>query len=214
MKWDKKTFCVVGVGMVIVFGCFLGYRVLGKGEAGKLVKGVEEQESLEVQETLEVQENLETQGTSEKQESTEQERGDLIGYNVEDEIDVDGAGRESTTEPEEGRQEEEIKAYLSENVPELEAYKEYIREVSEQQAHLTIRVYMDLESIGQNEQQKYYAVYVGEAWEDHSVNWDWFYVREDLEEILWYSIVEDIYLSLDEWRESEYIHLQEVGRMK
>ena len=50
---------------------------------------------------------------------------------------------------------------------------------------------------------RYYFVYVGEQWEDHRVNWDWFLVSENMDEVLWYDIREEKYLTLDEWRASD-----------
>lgn len=46
-------------------------------------------------------------------------------------------------------------------------------------------------------------IYVGEEWEDHRINWDWFWVKEDLSEIYYYDIVDGDYWTLEEWRASE-----------
>lgn len=101
-------------------------------------------------------------------------------------------------------QEIQMEAFFRKNVPEIEEYQAYIMEKSNAQAHLIIKVNTELETINQEEEKQYYSVYVGEEWEDHSVNWDWFYIRSDSKEILWYSVVDDIYLSLEEWRNSDY----------
>ena len=123
---------------------------------------------------------------------------------VEEKTDVRETEANRSSEQEEQSQEVKVEDYFNDNVPEVKEYQHYISEKSENQADLAIRVYMDLETIRQDEEKKYYAVYVGEEWGDHSVNWEWFYVREDLEEILWYSMTDDIYLSLEEWRSSDY----------
>lgn len=96
--------------------------------------------------------------------------------------------------------------YLFELVPELHNYADYILEQSDGKAHLTIQVFetpREIEDdIGRN--GNYYAVYVGEQRENSRVNWDWFYVEIDLGEVLWYNLPEDVYYTLDEWRQSEY----------
>ena len=105
---------------------------------------------------------------------------------------------------------------LNEQVPEMNEWANYIEEQSGGEAHLMERmageyvsddVYRDYEKteyLG-----KYYLVYVGEIWEDHSVNWEYFYVSEDFSEVLWdykeqgkdseYPV-----LYLDEWRNSDF----------
>ena len=49
----------------------------------------------------------------------------------------------------------------------------------------------------------YYAIYVGEQWEDHQVNWEWFYVNVEKKEILWMDMVNLDYYTLDKWRETD-----------
>lgn len=106
---------------------------------------------------------------------------------------------------------------LDEQVPEIwNEWADYIEEQSGGKAHLMERmageyvpddVYRDYEKteyLG-----KYYLVYVGEIWEDHSVNWEYFYISEDFSEVLWYDIVagkdsEYPVLYLDEWRNSDF----------
>ena len=181
MRKDKRSLYGVGVGLVFVLGGFVCCMMWGNEEK---VKGDSVQETIEVQETTELQETAELRETLEVQETEEVQ------------------GREKLQEA--LAIQEDVEEYLWEQVPEMKEYGEYIREVSEGQADLMISVYMDLEAISRDGEKQYYSVYVGESWEDHTVNWDWFYVREDLEEILWYSIIDNIYLSLEEWRSSEY----------
>jgi len=49
---------------------------------------------------------------------------------------------------------------------------------------------------------QYYAIYVGEQWEDHRVNWAWFHVNENFTEVLWENLAGCDFLTLDEWRNS------------
>ena len=98
----------------------------------------------------------------------------------------------------------EIADFVWDNIPELKNYAEYVEEKSEGHAAFVVdpnyelkELYVDGEFRG-----NYYYVYTGEVWEDHRVNWDWFLVSEDFDEILWWDIVEIEYLTLDEWRQS------------
>lgn len=104
---------------------------------------------------------------------------------------------------------------LDEQVPEIwNEWADYIEEQSGGEAHLMERMeyvpddvyrdYEETEYLG-----KYYLVYVGEIWEDHSAIWEYFYVSEDFSEVLWYDIVagkdsEYPVLYLDEWRNSDF----------
>ena len=94
--------------------------------------------------------------------------------------------------------------FMRENIPELKRYAEFVEQKSEGNATFIIdpdftteELYADGEFRG-----NYYYVYTGEVWEDHRVNWDWFLVSEDFDEILWWDIVEIEYLTLAEWRQS------------
>lgn len=105
---------------------------------------------------------------------------------------------------------------LDEQVPEIgNEWSDYVKDVSEGGAYLYERmagyspedVYRDYEKteyLG-----KYYLVYVGEMWEDHNVNWAYFYVSENSDEVLWYDHVQGMdseypVLYLDEWRNSDF----------
>ena len=95
--------------------------------------------------------------------------------------------------------------YLEQEIQELDDYEYYINKESEGQAFLIVESDPDLmELYGEDKKLLgyYYRIYVGEEWEDHRVNWDWFYVREDLEEILWCEIVDGTLYSMEDWRES------------
>lgn len=93
-----------------------------------------------------------------------------------------------------------IEEYLVAAIPELKNYEEYIKEESEGEAYLIVEVNPSWIEIGEG---KYYPVYVGEQWNDHRVNWEWFYVNEQLDEILWYDLTDDEFYLLEEWRNSK-----------
>lgn len=92
------------------------------------------------------------------------------------------------------------------SVPELQKYSDYIIEQSTGEADLVIEVYETPKQITCRDGSKrnFYAVYVGEQWSDHRANWDWFYIEMDSKEVLWYNMIDDVYCTLDEWRDSEY----------
>lgn len=102
----------------------------------------------------------------------------------------------------------QIDEYICVQVPELEQYAEYISRESEGAAYLTIEPMLTAKELSESGEVlgEFYAVYVGEAWENHSVNWDWFWVRNDFNEILWENMYGDgkCYMTLEEWRTSEY----------
>lgn len=105
---------------------------------------------------------------------------------------------------------------LDEQVPEIFGeWADYVEEKSGGEAHMMAMVgggyfpdavyrdYQETEYLGE-----YYSIYVGESHEDHTACWDWFYVSEDLDEVLWHNVamaVESEYpvLYLDEWRKSD-----------
>ena len=109
------------------------------------------------------------------------------------------------------RSEISIKAMdcVSMYVPELISYANYIAEKSEGRATHTMMAFPDLSDIYHGENGdvlhgRYYQVYVGEQWEDHRVNWDWFSVSEDFTDVFWFNSIEQEIMSLDEWRESDH----------
>ena len=96
--------------------------------------------------------------------------------------------------------ENQIEEYLGTSVPELIDYKQFIEKQSNGEAYLIVETDFSLLKIGD---RRFYPVYVGEQWDDHRVNWEWFYVSEQMDEILWYDLVDDEYYSLEEWRNSK-----------
>lgn len=105
---------------------------------------------------------------------------------------------------------------LYEQVPEIDDWAEYVERRSEGEAYLysrydstVIDVYRDGE--GSEYLGKYYLVYVGEMWEDHSVVWSYFYVSVNYDEVLWKDNVrtmesEHETYTLEEWRNSPFYH--------
>ena len=79
---------------------------------------------------------------------------------------------------------------LWEQVPELEDWSVYVEKKSGGKAYLYQRYDDEKEDVYRNGKGseylgKYYSVYVGEMWEDHSVMWGEFYVSENFDEVLW-----------------------------
>lgn len=97
----------------------------------------------------------------------------------------------------------DVERYFIEMLPELEAYASYIERESEGAASLTYYVCQTDEGKPNAEDNVGYYIYVGEQWDDHRVNWDWFFVKADLSEIYYYDIVDGGYWTLEEWRMSE-----------
>lgn len=98
--------------------------------------------------------------------------------------------------------------YLNRQIPEIAAFADYIEKESNGTAHLTIRLPDDPSPVYNpgNEgtlRGYYYCFYVGESHEDHTVNWAWFYVKDDLTEILWEDMIDAEKKSIREWRCSE-----------
>lgn len=109
---------------------------------------------------------------------------------------------------------QKISQYLSEQVPELEDWSDYVEKKSGGKAYLYQRYDNEEKDVYRNGEGseylgKYYSVYVGEMWEDHSVMWSEFYVSENFDEVLWKDTLRlkgsgvDMY-SLEEWRNSSF----------
>ncbi|MDE7200173.1 MAG: hypothetical protein K2O15_15015, partial [Lachnospiraceae bacterium] len=161
----------------------------------------EEQEGQEEQEEEEVQQMQEEQEVQEKQEMQEEQN------EQEEQSDMLMSGEEFAR----------ITNCLDEQVPEIwDEWAYYVEDKTGGEAYLYERmageyssedVYRDYEKteyLG-----KYYGIYVGEMWEDHSVNWAYFYVSENCDEVLWYDHIARVdneypVLYLDEWRNSEF----------
>ncbi len=112
-------------------------------------------------------------------------------------------------------QEEKVEKYLLESVPEISDYATYIEEKSGKEACLYIQVYEKEEVTvnGSKSLINYYPVYVGEKWDTHTANWDWFYVSENLDAVYWYDVVDAEVYSLEEWRNGEG-YRTEIGNKK
>lgn len=90
-----------------------------------------------------------------------------------------------------------IDQYLRKEVPELSTYEEYIKQNSNGKASLIIETYRVYED-------GFFLIYVGEQWEDHRANWDYFLVNFKKDRIFFFDMTEDVRLTLEEWRESPY----------
>lgn len=93
--------------------------------------------------------------------------------------------------------------YLSQEVPELIKYEQHIKIKSDRKAFLIVESDGELHDIvHKGVEKQYFMVYVGEKWDDHQVNWYWFYVSENYDEVLWYEIIDAEIYTLSEWRNS------------
>ncbi len=94
--------------------------------------------------------------------------------------------------------------FLYQEVEELEPLESYIYQESQKEAYMIVESDVTLHVINfEGTEDEYYMVYVGERYEDHDVNWCWFYVSKDLDRVLYYDVVEGEVYSLSEWRETE-----------
>lgn len=95
---------------------------------------------------------------------------------------------------------EAAEKFVMDSIPEIEKYSAFIEQKSGGNANLTIDInFVKTEKDNTN----YYVIYVGVQREDYRVNWDYFYVDENLQEVMWYDIVDAKLYSLDEWRNSQ-----------
>lgn len=110
---------------------------------------------------------------------------------------------------------DEALTYLYQQVPEFDAISAYIERASEGKAHFVVRLPDELTLVYNPDNLEtirgyYYVFYVGESFEDHTTNWDWFYVKADLTEILHENIIKAQMETMEEWRNSEsYFHRAE-----
>lgn len=98
-----------------------------------------------------------------------------------------------------------IRKKILENIPELYDYAEYIEQESDGEACLFIQIFEKIE-VDVTDSIKAidcYPVYVGEKWDTHNVNWDWFYINEKMDKMYWYDVIEGGIYSLEEWRNGE-----------
>ena len=102
-------------------------------------------------------------------------------------------------------QEERVEKYLLESVPEISDYATYIEKESDKEARLYIQIY-EKEEVSVNGLESAincYPVYVGEKWDTHTANWEWFYVSENLDAVYWYDVVDAEVYSLEDWRNGD-----------
>lgn len=101
----------------------------------------------------------------------------------------------------------EARDYLKDEISELEIFSHYVHEKTGGQAYLQVEWMreLDLKAIYQNEVflGNYYIYYISELWPDHVENGIWFYVRDDLGEILCKEDDTEELYTLEEWRASD-----------
>ena len=109
---------------------------------------------------------------------------------------------------------------LSEQVPEIENWEEYLWQKSGGENCLFIEYSLEIFDVyrdgeGSEYLGKYYRVYVEEKIGDHRIPWADFYVSVDYDEVLWIDLwrlkwsEHEVY-TLDEWRACpEYPHITE-----
>lgn len=162
-----------------------------------------------------IENDTETEKTDEKSVDNDTETEKADEKSIED--DVQEEQEIQKTEPDMTEEFDQIMKCLDEQVPEIfDEWNDYVVEKSEGKAHMmemmaggyeledVYRDYAKTEYLG-----KYYCVYVGESWDDHCVNWEYFYVSEDFDEVLWYDFIplmdsDYCVFYLDEWRNSEW----------
>lgn len=104
-----------------------------------------------------------------------------------------------------------VENFLRQEVKELEPLENYIYQKSNQEAFMVVECDVTLQKVDfEGTEDEYYMVYVGEQYNDHRINWCWFYVSKNLDKILSYDIVEGEVYSLLEWRETE-IYSEKFG---
>lgn len=120
---------------------------------------------------------------------------------------------ESEQETEDEDTIDDIMRCLYEEVPEIDDWTDYVERKSGGKAYLYQRCDESVRDVYRNGEGseylgEYYSVYVGEMWEDHSVNWSYFYVSVTFDEVLWENKVwlenEFETYTLEEWRNSQY----------
>jgi len=104
----------------------------------------------------------------------------------------------------------EVMEYIYKNIPEILVYEDYIEIQSNNEATLFVDCDNDLKQrISNDFTGNYYLAYVGEDLSDNKVIWEYFYVNEDLNEVLWYDFINlDLgvfqnypsILTLEDWR--------------
>lgn len=129
---------------------------------------------------------------------------------------VKAATVEESSEPEHSSQSEAIETkpnrknelyvddYLNSEISELWTFSHYVHEKTGGQAYLQVERIreLDLQTLYQEENLLgyYYTYHVSEVWPDHEENEIWFYVRDDLGEILCKENVREEFCTLEEWR--------------
>lgn len=91
--------------------------------------------------------------------------------------------------------------YVKKNVPEIGNLEKSL--ISKSNGTVKLSMYIERQPNPTSTNvyiRDYYGIYVGESHPDHNVNIYRFAVQKDTKEILYYDVVQDKYMTLDEWR--------------
>ncbi|MDP4147297.1 MAG: hypothetical protein Q8936_22965 [Bacillota bacterium] len=98
--------------------------------------------------------------------------------------------------------ENDLISYLQNTVPEV---KSFVEAYSKNTNDVKAIIYVDRQPDPSSKNvylRDYYGIYVGESHPDHNVNIYRFAINKDTKNIMFYDVVNDKYMTLDEWRAS------------
>lgn len=94
--------------------------------------------------------------------------------------------------------------YVMSKVPEIEKWGQEIKQSSNGKSKLVVYIENEPNNSATDKYQKdYYTLYVGESQPDHTVNICRFLIHKDTKEIVVYDVVNDKYITLQEWRQTQ-----------
>lgn len=95
---------------------------------------------------------------------------------------------------------DELVSYVINNVPEIKKLK---ASLESNKSKMSIYVERNPDGKSDNKYYKdYYGIYVGQASSDHNTNIYRFAINKDTKDIVFYDVIADEFMSLDEWRNS------------
>lgn len=110
---------------------------------------------------------------------------------------------EDSTETDHAISDTELVNYLISNVKEVNSFVQTMNNnKSGAKSIVYVERYPDSNSSDEH-LKNYYGLYVGESYPDHNVNIYRFAINKDTKEILYYDVVNDKYMSLDDWRKNK-----------
>lgn len=106
----------------------------------------------------------------------------------------------------------DIEKAFEDRVDEIKLYKEYVKQKSGGEVELCVDCISEYpSSLNYKYNKEYYSIKVYEKHKDYSVPWDYFYIREDYNEILWENPADIGYVyPLDKWRENNKQKNEEI----